>query len=99
MHRRGVALIAVLVVAAVMTVVGSLLFVGTLGDLRQTRSTLQAAQARAAAEAGLTYARYAMEVARGDIKAILAPKMNLTANPSTEWVLPEREWPGIASAI
>jgi type II secretory pathway pseudopilin PulG len=99
MHRRGVALIAVLVVAAVMTVVGSLLFLGTLGDLRQTRSTLQAAQARAAAEAGLTYARYAMEVARGDIKAILVPKMNLTANPSTEWVLPESQWPGIASAI
>jgi hypothetical protein len=99
MHRRGVALIAVLVVAAVMTVVGSLLFMGTLGDLRQTRSTLQAAQARAAAEAGLTYARYAMEVARGDIKAILVPKMNLTANPSTEWVLPESQWPGIASAI
>ncbi|BCP98319.1 hypothetical protein TthHB5008_14200 [Thermus thermophilus] len=99
MNRRGIALIAVLVVAAVMTVVGSLLFVGTLGDLRQTRSTLQAAQARAAAEAGLTYARYAMEVARGDIKAILAPKMNLTANPATEWVLPESQWPGIASAI
>ncbi len=99
MNHRGVVLIAVLGVVAVMTIVGSLLFVGTLGDLRQTRSTLQAAQARAAAEAGLTYARYAMEVARGDIKAILAPKMNLNANPSTEWVLPEREWPGIASAI
>ncbi|BAW02810.1 uncharacterized protein TTMY_2448 [Thermus thermophilus] len=99
MHRRGVALIAVLVVAAVMTIVGSLLFVGTLGDLRQTRSTLQAAQARAAAEAGLTYARYAMEVARGDIKGILAPKMNLNVNPATDWVLPESQWPSIASAI
>jgi hypothetical protein len=25
--------------------------------------------------------------------------MNLNANPSTEWVLPESQWPGIASAI
>ncbi|GAB5602134.1 hypothetical protein FJNA_06590 [Thermus sp. FJN-A] len=99
MHRKGVALIAVLVVAAVMTLVGSLLFMGTLGDLRQTRSTLQAAQARAAGEAGLVYARYAMEIARGDIKAILAPKMSLTANPATDWVIPESEWPGITTAI
>lgn len=99
MRTSGVALIAVLVVAAVMVLVGSILFVGTIGDLRQTRSSLQAAQARAASEAGLTYARYALEIARPDIKAFLAPKMNLSVNPATDWVLPESQWSSIASGI
>lgn len=99
MDRHGIALIAVLVVTAVMTVVGGILFVGTLGDLRQSRHTLQGAQARAAAEAGLTYARYAMEVARPSIKAYIAPLMNLSADPATQWVLPESQWSSIASGI
>lgn len=99
MRRQGIALIAVLVVAAVMTLVGGILFMGTVGDLRQTRHTLQTAQARAAAEAGLTYARYAMEAARPAIKSLIAPKMNLSANPATEWILPEAEWGSIAAGI
>lgn len=99
MKSRGIALITVLVVMAVMTVVGTFLLTGTLGDLQQTRATLKAAQARAAAEAGLTYARYALEVARPDIKALLTPRMDLTVNPATGWVLPQSQWDAIASGI
>lgn len=99
MKPKGIALITVLVVVAVMIAVGTLLFMGTLGDLGQTRATLQAAQARAAGEAGLTYARYALEVARPDIKALLAPRMDLSVNPATGWVLPQGQWDAIASGI
>lgn len=99
MREHGMALIAVLVVGAVMTLVGGILFMGTVGDLRQTRYTLQASQARAAAEAGLSYARYAMELARSEIKAVITPKMNLAADPATAWIIPESQWGSIAAEI
>lgn len=99
MGKKGIALVTVLALSAVMTLVGSLLFVGTLGDLKQTRATLEAAKARALAEAGLTYARYALEVSRGEIRGILAPRMNLSVDPARNWLLPEGEWESIAREI
>lgn len=99
MRRAGIALVTVLAVAAVLLLVGNILFIGTLGDLRQTRATVQLAQSRAVAEAGATYARYALQIARPDIRARVAPRMDLSANPATQWVIPQSQWNALAQDI
>ncbi|WP_027891585.1 DUF4900 domain-containing protein [Calidithermus chliarophilus] len=100
MRNHGLALITALVLLTVLVSVITILFVGSMGDLQQSRSSVQLAQARAVAEAGETYARYALAgPARSDIRNAILPLMSATADPYSEWVIPQSQWSSLATTI
>lgn len=100
MRQQGIALITALIVSVVVFAVVAIMTVGTLGDLQQSRSSVQLAQARAVAEAGEVYARYVLAgPGRADIKAVLVPKMNLGANPATQWIIAQSSWAAVSSQL
>lgn len=104
-HRtEGFALIVALGVIVVLSLVGTLLAAGTASELLESRSSLAAAQARAAAEAGATWGHVALRESGQDT---LRDVLGLYGTPSPRgggasadaWALPEDEWPAIAAAM
>lgn len=94
---RGIALVATLGVVIVIGMVVTVLMAGTVGDLQQSRASVQISQARAAAEAGETYARMVMsrgaqDAMRAEIKPYVDAFMSRGGDPYKEWIVPEDQW-------
>lgn len=104
MNRRGVALVITLALMAVLIGVISVLAVSTIGDLRQSRASVQLLQARAAAEAGETYAAYILSTqAQTAFSQVFAPYNNKFlqqgGNPAQDWAIPRSDWGKVASSL
>ncbi len=103
-QRRGFALVLALAVMMVLIGVIFALAVSTIGDLRQSRTSVQHLQALAAAEAGETYAEYVLsDLAQPEFRAIFMPySTNFLAqggNPANDWVIPENKWATVANQL
>lgn len=99
-NNDGFALISAFAgMIVVATVVGLIAYM-TTSDLRQARSGIVQMQARAVAEAGEVYGRYAMKsAAQPDIRTSLRGRMTINADPLTQWIIPAGEWSAAAADI
>lgn len=99
-RQRGIALVTTLSMMVILMTVIGLLSMLALSDLRESRSSIQQMQARAVAEAGEVYARYAASsAAQQEIRDALRALMNVNVNPAAEWVIPESRWLNAQTAI
>ncbi len=103
-RKQGFALIMALAVMMVLVGIIFALAVSTIGDLRQTRASIQHSQALAAAEAGETYGTYVLsDLAQPEFRAIFMPySTNFLAgggNPANQWVIPEGKWDQVANQL
>ena len=103
-REQGFALVLALSITVVLVGVLVAMGVATMGDLRQSRASVHLAQARAAAEAGETFAQYVLkEQAQPQFRSIFLPYATafLTegGDPASEWVVPEDEWDDVNQAI
>ncbi len=101
---RGFAMVLALAVMAILIGVIAALAVSTVGELRQTRTSIQLLSARAAAEAGETYARYVLaEAAQPDFRNLFLPYatafLAAGGDPASEWVIPEDDWDDVATQL
>lgn len=95
MNKRseGIALVTVLSLTIVLMTIVGLLTAVTVSDLTQARSSIQQMQARAVAEAGEVYARYAAgTAAQPDIRQLLRGYMRTNVNPAQEWAIASSNW-------
>jgi type II secretory pathway pseudopilin PulG len=104
MRRQGFALVTALVLMIVLSLVGGILLAGTVGELNQSRSSLQVSQARAAAEAGATYGQIQLaSSAQASMESILAPYVTAFLeqgkDPSEDWVIPPSAWSLVAASL
>lgn len=99
-QQSGIALITTLSMMIVLTTIVGLLMIMTVSDLRQSRSSIQQMQARAVAEAGEVYARYAATTAaQPDIRQALRSVMDINVNAATTWAIPQSAWAPAAASI
>ncbi len=103
-EQRGFALVLALAVIMVLIGVIFALAVSTIGDLRQSRASIQHVQALAAAEAGATYAEYVLsDLAQPEFRAIFLPYstnfLSQGGNPASDWVIPENRWSTVANQL
>ncbi len=101
---KGFAMVLALAVMAILVGVIAALAVSTIGELRQTRASVQLLTARAAAEAGETYARYVLRsAAQPDFRNVFLPYATAFlasgGDPASEWVVPEDEWDDVAGQL
>lgn len=102
MNRKqsGIALITTLSMLAILATIMGLLMVMTTSDLRQSRASVQQLQARAVAEAGEVYARYAATTAaQDDIRDTLRAMMLVNVDPATQWAIPQGSWATARNSI
>ncbi len=103
-NQQGFALVSAIAVAVVLMGVITVMMIGTVGNLQQTRATVKQAQARAVAEAGQTVARNALEgPAKTEIQSTLNTYLTTfvgsSGNPATTWVVPSANWTTVASTL
>lgn len=89
----GIALVTVLSLTVVLMTVVGLLTAVAVSDLTQARSSIQQMQARAVAEGGEVFARYAIgAAAQPEIRNVLRAYMIVNVDSATEWAIPESDW-------
>lgn len=99
-RQRGFALVTSLIALVLVSAIIALLAFMSVSDLRQARATVVQMQARAIAEAGETYGRYAMSVAaQPTIRSELRGLMTVNANPETQWVINSTRWTDASNRI
>ncbi len=99
-RQSGIALVLTLSLMVVLMTVVGLLSMVAISDMRQSRSSVQQMQARAIAEAGEVYARYALAVAaQPDIRDELRGMMTVIVDPSSNWVIKKNKWAQAGTAI
>jgi Domain of unknown function (DUF4900) len=86
-----------------MGVIG-ILVVSTVGDLQQSRSSLQLSQARAVAEAGIAVGHDALQGTgntslQNTLNGFSTSFANAGSNPTTTWVVPQSSWNSVASSL
>lgn len=92
-QRDGFALVTALIAVVLVSAIIALLAFMIVSDLKQSRATTVQMQARAVAEAGETYGRYAMRVAaQPTIRSELRSLMTINADPETQWVINSTRW-------
>ncbi len=99
--NSGFAIITALALVAVLMGIVSVLLVGVIGDLRQSRASVQQAQALAVSEAGDTYGRYVLQgPGKSDMETYLtgytSSFMVNGSNPAATWIVPQNDWAGVA---
>jgi type II secretory pathway pseudopilin PulG len=101
--QQGFALITALGVMVILMGVIGILVVSSVGDLQQSRSSIQLSQARAVAEAGIAVGHDALQgTAVNSLKPIMAGYSTSFANtgdPTTTWVIPQSDWATLASDL
>jgi type II secretory pathway pseudopilin PulG len=98
--QQGFALITALGVMVILMGVIGILVVSSVGDLQQSRSSIQLSQARAVAEAGIAVGHDALQgTAVNNLKPIMAGYSTSFANtgdPTSTWVIPQSDWATLA---
>ena len=101
--QQGFALITALGVTVILMGIIGIMVVSSVGDLQQSRSSLQLSQARAVAEAGIAVGHDALQGTAVDgLKPIMASYSTAFANngdPTTTWVIPQSNWATLASDL
>jgi Domain of unknown function (DUF4900) len=101
--QQGFALITALGVTVILMGVIGILVVSSVGDLQQSRSSIQLSQARAVAESGIAVGHDALQGTAVDgLKPIMAGYSTSFANtgdPTTTWVIPQNNWATVASDL
>jgi Tfp pilus assembly protein PilX len=101
--QQGFALITALGVTVILMGVIGILVVSSVGDLQQSRSSIQLSQARAVAESGIAVGHDALQGTAVDgLKPIMAGYSTSFANtgdPTTTWVIPQSDWATVASDL
>lgn len=97
---QGFALVTSLIAVVLVSAIIGLLAFMTVSDLRQARASVVQMQARAVAEAGETYGRYAMSVAaQPTIRTELRALMTVNADPETQWIINSSRWTDASTRI
>jgi Tfp pilus assembly protein PilX len=101
--QQGFALITALGVMVILMGVIGILVVSSVGDLQQSRSSIQLSQARAVAEAGIAVGHDALQgTAVNSLKPIMAGYSTSFANtgdPTTTWVIPQSDWATLSTNL
>jgi Tfp pilus assembly protein PilX len=103
-RQQGFALITALGVMVILMGVIGILVISSIGDLQQSRSSIQLSQARAVAEAGIAVGHDALQgTGNNGLQAILNGYSTTFAsannNPTTTWVVPQSNWTTLASSL
>jgi Tfp pilus assembly protein PilX len=102
--QQGFALITALGVMVILMGVIGILVVSTVGDLQQSRSSLQLSQARAIAEAGIAVGHDALQGTGNTsldttLKATATTFFNSGSDPTTTWVIPQSSWATVTTSL
>jgi Tfp pilus assembly protein PilX len=101
--QQGFALITALGVMVILMGIIGIMVVSSVGDLQQSRSSIQLSQARAVAEAGIAVGHDALQgTAVNSLKPIMANYSTSFANngdPTTTWVIPQSDWATLANNL
>lgn len=99
--NSGFAIITALMLVAVLIGIMSVLLVEVIGNLRQSRASVQQAQALAISEAGDTYGQYVLQgPGESDMETYLTGYTSTFivngSNPATTWIVPQNDWAVVA---
>jgi Tfp pilus assembly protein PilX len=100
--QQGFALITALGVMVILMGIIGIMVVSSVGDLQQSRSSIQLSQARAVAEAGIAVGHDALQgtgvsTLQSTMNAYSTTFSNNGSNPTTTWVVPNSAWATVAS--
>ena len=103
-RQQGFALITALGVMVILMGVIGILVVSSIGDLQQSRSSIQLSQARAVAEAGIAVGHDALQgTGNSGLQTILNGYSTTflagVNNPTTTWVVPQSNWATLADSL
>jgi Tfp pilus assembly protein PilX len=104
-RQEGFALITALGITVILMGIIGIMVVGSVGDLQQSRSSIQLSQARAAAEAGIAVGHDALQSTtfNSNLSTVLNTYSTTFVNngndPTTTWVVPQNNWATVASSL
>jgi Tfp pilus assembly protein PilX len=104
-RQQGFALITALGITVILMGVIGIMVISSVGDLQQSRSSIQLSQARAAAEAGIAVGHDALQSTtfNSNLSTVLngysTTFINNGSDPTTTWVVPQSNWATVASSL
>ena len=104
MKKQGFALITVLILMVVLVGIINILFISSLGELKQTRANVQLSQARAAAEAGEVFGNYVMEyplvsLAKNELKSDISTFVASNKSAQDTPIVDKSRWNAVAASL
>jgi len=102
--EKGIALITALVLMMVLVAVISVLTIQSLGELKQSKNSIVASEARNLAEAGAVYGTAMIQSQTSTVVAPLVTNFSSSfisngGDPTTDPVIPKNQWSSIATTI
>jgi Domain of unknown function (DUF4900) len=103
--QQGFALITALGVMVILMGVVGIMVVSSVGELQQSRASIQLSQARAVAEAGIAVGHDALQSTtfNTNLSTILngysTTFINNGSDPTTTWVIPQSNWATVANSL
>jgi Tfp pilus assembly protein PilX len=104
-RQEGFALITALGITVILMGIIGIMVVSSVGDLQQSRSSIQLSQARSAAEAGIAVGHDALQSTtfNTNLSTVLNTYSTTFVNngndPTTTWVVPQSNWATLASSL
>jgi Tfp pilus assembly protein PilX len=103
-RQQGFALITALGVTVILMGVIGIMVVSSVGDLQQSRSSIQLSQARAVAEAGIAVGHDALQGTsvnslQSTMNTASTTFINAGSDPTTTWVVPQSNWASVGSTL
>jgi Tfp pilus assembly protein PilX len=99
-RQEGFALITALGITVILMGIIGIMVVSSVGDLQQSRSSIQLSQARAVAEAGIAVGHDALQgTGYTSLQSTLTGYSVQGIDPTTTWAIPQSNWATLANSI